>query len=241
MLHRLLPLLLLIAIVAFAAFNFQSIKRTVAYKLHISGDTTISCCDEEAVKESDGKFDEEASTAIFNSKVIDYPKTSLAYSYKEASAKSTNTDEAVLGTTTESGEEKWIEVSLEEQKLRAWEGNRLVQEFSISSGLWAPTPTGTFTIWHKTRNQTMSGGSKEMGTYYYLPNVPNNMFFYKGYAVHGAYWHNNFGHPMSHGCVNSPLAAVAQLFDWTGPVVAPGQNVAHATLENPGTRVVIHN
>ena len=86
----------------------------------------------------------------------------------------------------------------------------------------------------------MKGGSKELGTYYNLPNVPNNMFFYKGFAIHGAYWHNNFGHPMSHGCVNSPLAQVAQLFEWAGPVVPPGKNVAHATAENPGTRVFVH-
>ena len=85
----------------------------------------------------------------------------------------------------------------------------------------------------------MKGGSQELGTYYNLPNVPNNMFFYKGYAIHGAYWHNNFGHPMSHGCVNSPLASAAQIFEWAGPVVPPGQNVAHASAENPGTRVVV--
>ena len=86
----------------------------------------------------------------------------------------------------------------------------------------------------------MTGGSKELGTYYYLPNVPSNMFFYKGYAIHGAYWHNNFGHPMSHGCVNSPLSSVTQLFEWAGPVVPSGQNVTRATAENPGSRVYIH-
>lgn len=242
MLHRLVPLLLLIALTTFIAFNFQSIRRTVAYKLHISGDPTTSCCSEEQVLKSDGKFDENAAVAIFNNQVIDYPKTSLAYSYANQIAQSSsNTDQAVLGTTNSAGEEKWIEVSLKEQRLRAWEGNRLMLEFPISSGLWAPTPTGTFNIWHKTRSQTMTGGSKEMGTYYNLPNVPNNMFFYKGYAIHGAYWHNNFGHPMSHGCVNSPLASAAQLFEWAGPLVSPGQNVAHATADNPGTRVVVQD
>ena len=86
----------------------------------------------------------------------------------------------------------------------------------------------------------MSGGSKELGTYYYLPNVPNNMFFYKGYAIHGAYWHNNFGHPMSHGCVNEPLANAAQIFEWAEPVVPLGVNAVRATPENPGTRVYVH-
>lgn len=233
MLHRLLPLLLLIVVIVYAAFNFQSIRRVIVYKLNISGDPTTSCCSEDQVLKQNGEFDEEASVAIFNSQVIDYPKTSLAYSYRESGS------QAVLGTTNGTGEEKWIEVSLDEQRVRAWEGNKVVIEFPISSGLWSPTPKGTFSIWHKTRNQTMTGGSQELGTYYNLPNVPNNMFFYKGYAIHGAYWHNNFGHPMSHGCVNSPLASAAQIFEWAGPAVSPGQNVAHASAENPGTRVVV--
>lgn len=238
MLHRLIPLLLLIIAVLYAVLNFQSIKRDLAYKLHISGDPTTSCCTVEQALKSDGKFDESASVAIFDSQIIDYPKTSLAQAFDQSLAQNTNT--AVLGTTTADGSEKWIEISLDEQKTRAWEGNKLVMEFPISGGKWAPTPTGTFNIWHKTRNQTMSGGSKVLGTYYNLPNVPNNMFFYKGYALHGAYWHNNFGHPMSHGCVNEPLASAAQIFEWAGPIVPPGQNAAHATAENPGTRVFIH-
>lgn len=239
MLHRLILLLLFISVIIFVAFNFQSIRRTLAYKFHISGDLTTSCCSVDQVLKSDGKFNEDATMAIFNSKVIDYPKTSLAYSYAQAITQQPTSDKAVLGTTNEAGEEKWIEVSLDEQKLRAWEGNKLVMEFPISSGLWMPTPKGEFRIWHKTRSQTMSGGSKTLGTYYNLPNVPNNMFFYQGYAIHGAYWHNNFGHPMSHGCVNSPLASAAQIFDWAGPIVPTGQNWTHATPENPGTRVVV--
>lgn len=237
MLHRLIPLLLLIALFIFTAFNFQSIRRTIVYKLNISGDPTTSCCEVDEILKSDGSFDESASIAIFNNQVIDYPKTSLAYAYTQSLAKSTS-NEAVLGTTN-AGEEKWIEVSLDEQILRAWEGNKLVMEFPISSGLWSPTPKGEFRIWHKTRSQTMKGGSKELGTYYSLPNVPNNMFFYKGYAIHGAYWHNNFGHPMSHGCVNSPLASAAEIFEWAGPTVPSGQNWVHATPENPGTKVVV--
>ncbi len=240
MLHRLLPLIIITALLSFVIFNFQSVRREIVYKLNISGDTTTSCCSEDQILKSDGSFDEQAATAIFNSQVIDYPKTSLAYAYKQALDQNSDASQAVLGTTNEAGEEKWIEVSLNEQKLRAWEGNKLVIEFPISSGKWAPTPTGTFSIWYKTRNQAMSGGSKALGTYYYLPNVPHNMFFYKAYAIHGAYWHNNFGQPMSHGCVNSPLSSVAQLFEWTGPVLPPGVNTLRASADNPGTRVYIH-
>ncbi len=231
MLHRLLPILLLVALAVFGAFNFQSIRRELAYKFHLSEDSTTSCCSADQVSKSTGEFDEQASIAIFNNQVIDYPKTSLAVSFA---------DQAVLGTTNAAGEEKWIEVSLDEQKVKAWEGNQLVMEFPISSGRWSPTPTGTFNIWYKTRSQSMIGGSKDLGTYYNLPNVPHNMFFHQGYALHGAYWHNNFGHRMSHGCVNEPLANAAQIFDWAGPVVPQGQNAVRATAENPGTRVYIH-
>lgn len=241
MLHRLLPLLFIIALLGFVIFNFQNLKRDLAYKLNISGDSTTSCCLEKEVLSSNGNFDESANLAIFNNETINYPKTSLAHSYAESIANAQKDyEEVVLGTTTSSGEEKWIEVSLSEQKLRAWEGSSVVMEYPISSGKWAPTPKGTFHIWYKTRSQKMSGGSKELGTYYYLPNVPHNMFFYKGYAIHGAYWHNNFGTPMSHGCVNEPLANAAQIFEWAGPVVPAGQNVVKASPENPGTRVFVH-
>ena len=241
MLHRLLPLFLIIALLSFVVFNFQSIRREIVYKFNISGDPTTSCCSEEQALKSNGNFDESATTAIFNSQIIDYPKTSLSYAFQQSLAEVNNSDKTVLGTTTAEGVEKWIEVSLKEQKVRAWEGDSLAMEFPISSGKWGPTPEGTFNIWYKTRSQSMIGGSKELGTYYNLPNVPSNMFFYKGYALHGAYWHNNFGQPMSHGCVNERLANASQIFEWAGPIVPEGQNAVRATPENPGTRVYVHS
>lgn len=231
--HRLLILAIIITTLAFGLFQIPQIKREVVYKLGISGDPTTSCCEESDVLNSSGNFDENASMAFFNNEPINYPKTSLAY---QTSLENPN----VLGTTNAAGEEKWIEVSLVEQKVRAWEGNRQVMEFLISSGLHYQTPKGNYNIWYKTRNQKMEGGSKVLGSYYNLPNVPSNMFFYKGYAIHGAYWHNNFGHPMSHGCVNAPLANAKEIFDWAGPVVPEGQNVIRASAENPGTRVLVH-
>lgn len=237
MLHRLIPLLLIVGLIFYFIFNFQTIRRDLVYKFHISGDTTTSCCNPSTISKT-GDFDEGANIAIFNNQVVSYPKTSLAYSFLQSKEASQN--QVVLGTTTADGVEKWIEVSLDDQKLRAWEGNKLVMEFPISSGLWAPTPKGTFNVWYKARNTRMTGGSKDLGTFYDLPNVPNNLFFYQGYALHGAYWHNNFGHPMSHGCVNEPLANAAQLFEWAGPNLPAGQNAVTASAENPGARVVVH-
>ncbi len=128
--------------------------------------------------------------------------------------------------------EKWIDVDLSSQRLVAYEGNRAVYWAVISSGLPAtPTVKGQFRIYVKYRSAPMSGPG------YYLPNVPYIMYFYKGYGLHGAYWHNNFGQPMSHGCVNLKIDDAKWLFEWTDPYVPPGANSASGT----GTLVVIHD
>lgn len=143
---------------------------------------------------------------------------------------------------------KRIEVDLTNQKVYAFEGNDLVYAFTISSGKWYPTPTGEFTIWAKVRSQKMSGGNKSIGTYYYLPNVPYVMFFsnndiskMRGFSFHGTYWHDNFGHPMSHGCVNMKTADAKILYEWVNPpVVDPSSWSTLADATNPGTRVIIY-
>ncbi len=234
MLHRFLPLTAVLFLISLIAFNFPTVKRDLSYKLNLDNDPTTSCCKLNQISKT-GEFDENASLAVFNNQSIDYPKTSLAYGSIPYEY-----NPNVLGTTNAAGEEKWIEVSLDDQKVRAWEGNKMIIEFPISSGKWAPTPKGDFRIWYKTRNQKMEGGSKELGTYYNLPNVPHSMFFYQAYALHGAYWHNNFGQPMSHGCVNAPLANAAEIFEWAGPVLPPGVNALRASADNPGTRVFVH-
>ncbi len=150
----------------------------------------------------------------------------------------------VLGVTA--GEEKWIEVDLSEQKLKAWEGDKLFLETAIASGLpWWPTPTGEFRIWVKLRYTTMEGGS---GKYYYnLPNVPYVMYFegsgvpsWKGFGLHGTYWHNSFGTPRSHGCVNLPTPVAEKLYYWVSPILPDGKRSVFASGDNLGTRIVIH-
>jgi lipoprotein-anchoring transpeptidase ErfK/SrfK len=110
--------------------------------------------------------------------------------------------------------ERWIDVNLSTQRLTAYEGNQAVYSSLISSGTWAyPTVTGQFHIWLRYEAQTMNG--YRLGYDYYLPNVPYVMYFYKDYALHGTYWHNNFGTPMSHGCVNLPTPAAQWLYNWS--------------------------
>ena len=95
------------------------------------------------------------------------------------------------------GGEHWIDVDLSQQRVYAYEGDTVVNTFVVSTGTWqTPTVTGKYHIWIKLLSTTMTGPG------YYLPNVPYTMYFYKGYGLHGTYWHNNFGTPMSHGCVN---------------------------------------
>jgi lipoprotein-anchoring transpeptidase ErfK/SrfK len=84
-----------------------------------------------------------------------------------------------------------------------------VGNFLVSTGTSQfPTVTGKYHIYVKLLSTTMSGED------YYLPNVPYTMYFYKGYGIHGTYWHNNFGHPMSHGCVNMYTPDAKWLFNW---------------------------
>ncbi|MBH8551156.1 L,D-transpeptidase [Nostocaceae cyanobacterium CENA357] len=103
-----------------------------------------------------------------------------------------------------------IEIDLSEQRLRAWEGKKLVYSFRISTGKRStPTPTGKFLINSKYRTNRMRGRG------YDIPDVPYAMYFHRGYAIHGAYWHNRFGIPVSRGCVNLPVKQARQLYNWS--------------------------
>lgn len=112
------------------------------------------------------------------------------------------------GYTASSGE-RWILVDLATQTTHAYEGDQLVRSFLVSTGRAAtPTVTGQYRIWLKLRYDDMRGPG------YYLRDVPYTMYFYKGYGLHGTYWHSNFGTPMSHGCVNLTIDDSAWLYDF---------------------------
>jgi LysM repeat protein len=123
------------------------------------------------------------------------------------------------GTSTGAVGGRWIDVDLSAQRVRAYQGNTAVRSMVVSTGIARyPTPPGRFRIYAKYPSVTMSGPG------YYLPGVPHTMFFYGGYALHGTYWHSNFGTPMSHGCINLTKADAAWLYSWA----------------SVGTQVVIH-
>lgn len=104
---------------------------------------------------------------------------------------------------------KEIVVELDDQIVRAYEDGRLVKTMTVSTGLpKTPTVKGEYSIYYKIDAQTMSGPD------YYLEGVPWVMYFYQGYGLHGTYWHDNFGEPMSHGCVNLRTPDAKWLYDW---------------------------
>jgi lipoprotein-anchoring transpeptidase ErfK/SrfK len=153
---------------------------------------------------------------------------------------------AILGLQSEKSNLKTIFIDLAKQRLYAIEDGKLIYTFLVSTGKWGRTPTGKFKIWTKFRFTLMQGGSQELRTYYYLPNVPYTMFFYnneipqtRGYGIHGTYWHDNFGHTMSHGCVNMKTEEVEKLYYWTNPIVDFDESKA-ATHDDPGTTIVIY-
>ena len=110
-------------------------------------------------------------------------------------------------------EGKWMDVDLSMQTITAFEGTTPLKTVLVSTGLPNhPTPIGTFAVYLKVASQTMSGGVG--AERYVLPGVPWIMYFVGGDAVHGTYWHKDFGRPKSHGCVNLPVDASKWLFDW---------------------------
>lgn len=137
---------------------------------------------------------------------------------------------------------QWIDVDLSEQRVVAYEGANPRRAFTVSTGLPnTPTRVGEFNVWIKTRIQDMDGGSKEAGDYYFLPDVKWVQYFDGEIGFHGTYWHDNFGQPMSRGCVNMTNEDAKWLFEWAdldydmeGPVWQKPSD------ENPGTIVIVH-
>lgn len=104
---------------------------------------------------------------------------------------------------------RWIEVDLSKQRLYAWEGDLQVYAILVSTGKAStPTPPGVFAI------QTRHRYARMQGYDYDVPDVPYTMYYHRGYAIHGAYWHHRFGTPVSHGCTNVAVNHARWLYNW---------------------------
>ncbi|HVR21039.1 MAG TPA: L,D-transpeptidase [Polyangiaceae bacterium] len=124
------------------------------------------------------------------------------------------------------GDRKWLDVSIKDQTLVAYVGRRPVYVTLVStgrSGLADPEETdatvrGSFMIYQKEVSSTMDGAEDKSDSFN-LHDVPFVQYFHKGYALHGTYWHDEFGKARSHGCVNLAPTDAAWLFEWTDPSV----------------------
>ena len=143
--------------------------------------------------------------------------------------------------------EKWIDVNLDNQSLVAFVGTTPVFATMVSTGRMDDTdkekdhrtPPGSFRIREKHIAATMDGDVATDGPYS-IEDVPWIMYFNQSYALHGAFWHANFGHVQSHGCVNLSPDDARALFGWTDPQLPTGWHAVWATADHPGTRVIVH-
>jgi len=147
-------------------------------------------------------------------------------------------------------EKKWIEIAIGEQELTAYENDVIVMRTKISSGVRqltpiepdqipSDTPLGHHHITVKTPSRHMGDtdltGSPETGA---LPGVPWVSFFHKtGVALHGTYWHDNFGVRMSRGCINMRNEDAKWIYRWVQPFILPKERQTSAW----GTRVYVHD
>ena len=100
------------------------------------------------------------------------------------------------------------------QMVYAWKDGKQIYSTKASTGMYyTPTVKGDFRIRTKIPLQDMKGSYPPYESYF-IKNVPNVMYFYQAYAIHGAYWHNKFGIKVTHGCVNVPVEASAWFYSF---------------------------
>jgi lipoprotein-anchoring transpeptidase ErfK/SrfK len=140
--------------------------------------------------------------------------------------------------------EKRILVSTADQTLTAYEGDEIVLHTQVSTGIPSngpspngiptDTPQGYFHVEVKVPSRHMGDGDLTSDIEAYeLPGVPWVSFFHQtGVALHGAYWHDNFGRMMSHGCVNMRIEDAKWIYRWTSPLAGPQDwnSKGHGTL-----------
>jgi hypothetical protein len=144
--------------------------------------------------------------------------------------------------------ERWIDVNLKEQTLVAFEGNRAVYATLVSTGKQSTikekdhrTPIGQWRVREKHVTTTMDGDGTAAGDLpYSIEDVPYVMYYQGSYAVHAAFWHENFGVQMSHGCVNLAPLDAKHLFFFADPPLAEGWHGNWSSKERPGSRIVVH-
>lgn len=137
------------------------------------------------------------------------------------------------------GDEKHITILLDRQVLLAYEGDRMVYYARAATGQHGfETPTGFFRTFHKRPTAHMVGGADEFSMFD-LPAIPWDSYLTdSGVAIHGTYWHNDFGHPHSHGCINLSPQDAKWIYRWTEPVVPPGVRLVYEPGSGTSVQIV---
>lgn len=155
---------------------------------------------------------------ILVDKYIRYPERVTGDWYVYADAVELFTDVGDKNLTKDTATTtKNIYVNLTEEMLYAYDDDTLFMKAPISTGLeYTPTPAGKFTVFRKTPSRYMQGPLPGVSSQVYdLPGVPWNLYFTnEGAVIHGAYWHDHFGEPWSHGCVNLSPENAKKLYEW---------------------------
>lgn len=136
--------------------------------------------------------------------------------------------------------EKWFDVDRDEQVLVAYEGKKPVYATMVSTGKWKhATPTVIARVGSKLLSASMNNNRGD--EQYAVADVPWTMYYDNSYALHTSYWHDGFGGPRSHGCINlSPRDAKA-LYQWSSPDIPAGWIAVYGDEDNPGSLVRVHS
>jgi hypothetical protein len=180
------------------------------------------------VDKRDGSMWYKAYDNLYNTHYYTRPEWMHLYSDEELSPLSPQVPE----------NEKHVEIYLDRQILLAFEWNVLVYAARVATGQKNyESPLGWFRTFHKRPTYHMTGGA-DIASVFDLPGVPWDSYITDtGVAIHGTYWHNDFGHPHSHGCINMAPQDAKWIYRWTLPTVPPGERLV---LEpGVGTRVLI--
>lgn len=134
--------------------------------------------------------------------------------------------------------DRWVDVDLSSRVLVAYVGKTPQYATLVATGKWKwPTPRGQFRVVKKYARSTMRSPFRD--EVYNVGDVPWVLYFRKGYALHGAYWHNGYGARRSHGCVNLAPLDAAKIYSFLGPHTPPGWTAVYAHPGNPGAVVRI--
>jgi lipoprotein-anchoring transpeptidase ErfK/SrfK len=137
-------------------------------------------------------------------------------------------------------DEHWIDVDITRHVLTLFKGHEPVFATYVSTGVEkTPTIVGTFNIRYKFTKTRMHGAPPTATHYYDLKDVPWTMYYHDSYALHGAYWQDEFGGFRSSGCTNLTIGDAKFIFDIVGPRIGPKDEKVRFSKDNPGT--IVHN